>query len=225
MTIHCELRGVHKRYRGHVVLSDFDLQIDAGEMVAITGASGSGKSTVLNMIGLLDDPDSGEIRIFGETAPKSHSRAANRYRRHRLGYLFQNFALMDNASVKQNLDIALTYSRDRTPKKHRVAEALAHVGLPEAKHRKVYSLSGGEQQRVAVARLLLKSAEVVLADEPTGSLDPENRDVVLALLREMNNAGKTVIIASHDPEVVRACSRAVTLRMVERTQTSSTSDH
>lgn len=180
-------------------------------MVAITGASGSGKSTVLNIIGLLEAPDRGEIRILGNKAPAPRTRAANRYLRHHLGYLFQNFALIDNASVKENLEIALTYSAQRMSKKQRIANALAHVGLSGAADRKIYSLSGGEQQRVAVARLLLKPCDIVLADEPTGSLDAENRDLVLRLLRDMNEAGRTVIIATHDEAVVSACSRVVSL--------------
>lgn len=211
MAIHCELQGVRKQYNGHAVLTDFDLRIEVGEMVAITGVSGSGKSTVLNMIGLLETPDGGEIRISGDKAPKPRTRSANRYRRYRLGYLFQNFALIDNASVKENLEVALTYSRQRAPKKQRIAEALAHVGLPGTENRKIFSMSGGEQQRVAVARLLLKPCDIVLADEPTGSLDSANRDIVLGLLCEMNVAGKTVIIATHDEAVASACPRAIRL--------------
>lgn len=211
MTIHCELRGARKQYNGRTVLDDFDLRIEAGEMVAITGASGSGKSTVLNLMGLLEAPDSGEVRIFSDQAPKPRTRAANRYLRNHLGYLFQNFALIDSASVKENLDIALTYAPGPDPKKQRIAEALAHVGLSGEEDRKVFSLSGGEQQRVAIARLMLKPCDIVLADEPTGSLDAANRDAVLGLLREMNEAGKTVIIATHDEAVVSACSRAVAL--------------
>ncbi|MCH7230616.1 ABC transporter ATP-binding protein [Glycomyces sp. L485] len=211
MEIHSELIGVRKQFGAHAVLEGFDLQIEAGEMVALTGPSGSGKSTLLNIIGLLEAPDHGEVRILGDRAPKPRSRAANRYLRHHLGYLFQNYALIDSASVEHNLDIALTYSSERGSKKRRIAEALAHVGLPGAENRRIFSLSGGEQQRVAVARLLLKPCEIVLADEPTGSLDFENRDIVLGLLRELNKAGKTVVIATHDEAVVSACSRAVDL--------------
>ncbi|MEV7093445.1 ABC transporter ATP-binding protein [Amycolatopsis sp. NPDC051045] len=205
----CELRGVRKQYGERRVLDGFDLDVEAGEFVALTGASGAGKSTVLNLIGLLDAPDSGEVRVLGRPAPGPHTRAANRLRRSHLGYLFQNFALIDSESVAHNLGIALTYAGRGTPKRERIAEALARVGLPGAEHRKIFSLSGGEQQRVAVARLLLKPCDIVLADEPTGSLDTDNRDIVLALLRDLNKAGKTIVVATHDEAVAGSCSRVV----------------
>lgn len=207
----CELLGVCMQYGDRRVLDNFDLQIEAGESVALTGASGAGKSTVLNIIGLLDAPDAGEVRILGKKAPKPRTRAANRLRRSHLGYLFQNFALIDNESVAHNLDIALTYSGRAASRQRRIAEALAQVGLSGSENRKVFSLSGGEQQRVAVARLLLKPCDIVLADEPTGSVDAENRDIVLGLLRTMNQSGKTIVIATHDDVVAGSCSRVVNL--------------
>jgi putative ABC transport system ATP-binding protein len=163
------------------------------------------------MIGLLDAPDAGVVRIFGEQAPGPRTRAANLLRRCRLGYLFQNFALIDNESVAQNLELALTYAGRGTRKREHIARALAQVGLPGAEDRKIYSLSGGEQQRVAVARLLLKPCDIVLADEPTGSLDAENRDIVLDLLRQLNESGKTIIVATHDEVVAGWCARVVDL--------------
>jgi putative ABC transport system ATP-binding protein len=112
--------------------------------------------------------------------------------------------------------VALTYAGRGTPKRDRIAEALAEVGLPGAEHRKVHSLSGGEQQRVAVARLLLKPCDIVLADEPTGSLDAKNRDVVLDLLGKLNQAGKTIVVATHDEVVAGRCSRVVDLSAAPR---------
>jgi putative ABC transport system ATP-binding protein len=207
----CELRGVRKHYGDRRVLDDFDLRIEAGEFAALTGASGTGKSTVLNLIGLLEAPDAGDVRIFDAGAPGPRTRAANLLRRNRLGYLFQNFALIDSESVAHNLEIALTYAERGVPKRMRIAEALAQVGLAGAENRKVFSLSGGEQQRVAVARLLLKPCDIILADEPTGSLDDKNRDVVLNLLQKLNESGKTIIIATHDDAVADRCSRVVNL--------------
>lgn len=215
MPTHYDLKAIHKKFPGRTVFAGLNLEIEKGEQVAITGPSGSGKSTLLNMIGLLEKPDGGEIRILGQQAPRPRSRAANRQLRHHIGYLFQNFALIDNASVKQNLEIALTYSERRPSKKERIAEALRHVGLPGIEDRLVFSLSGGEQQRVAVARLLLKPCDVILADEPTGALDATNRDIVLGLLTELNRAGKTVVIATHDQDVIDACSRVVPLQKSE----------
>ena len=214
MAVHCELRGVHKHYNGRAVLDGFNLRVEAGEMVAITGGSGVGKSTVLNLIGLLEAPDAGEVRVLSELAPKPRTRAANRYLRHHLGYLFQNFALIDSASVRENLEIALAYSPStelKRPKQERIDEALTHVGLTGEENRAVFFLSGGEQQRVAIARLMLKPCDIVLADEPTGSLDTANRDTVLRMLQELNEAGKTIVIATHDEAVTRACSRKVEL--------------
>jgi putative ABC transport system ATP-binding protein len=209
--ISVELLEVHKQYGGRRVLNGFDLQVKTGEMLALTGPSGSGKSTILNMIGLLDAPDAGEVRMLGTKAPRPHSRAANRLRRLHLGYLFQNFALIDNESVAGNLEVALTDSRGRGPKSRTIAAALDQVGLPGSETRKIFSLSGGEQQRVAVARLLLKPCDIVLADEPTGSLDDDNRDVILGLLGKLNDEGRTVILATHDDHVAAKCSRTVRL--------------
>ncbi len=209
MEFSCELRGVRKQYAAH--LDDFALRVKPGEFTALTGASGAGKSTVLNLLGLLESPDGGEVRLFGERAPRPRSRAANLLRRNRLGYLFQNFALIDNETVEHNLEVALTYAQRGTPKQDRIKEALAQVGLRRSEHRKIHSLSGGEQQRVAVARLLLKPCDLVLADEPTGSLDAKNRDRVLDLLQKLNEAGKTLILATHDEAVAERCSRVVDL--------------
>lgn len=208
----CSVRGLTKVYAGRPVLEDLDLHVAAGEMVAVTGPSGSGKSTLLNLIGLLEKPDGGAISLFGSRAPSVRSRGAQRMLRSRLGYLFQNYALVDNATVEENLSIAQRYVRtSRSRKRELRADALRRVGLDGMGRRRVYGLSGGEQQRVAVARLLLKPCELVLADEPTGSLDGANRDAVLAMLQEMCAAGKTIVVVTHDPSVAAACSRVVEL--------------
>jgi putative ABC transport system ATP-binding protein len=208
----CELIGVSKVYQGHRVLDDMSLAISEGEMVAITGKSGSGKTTVLNILGLLETPDRGTVQLFGEKSPRTRSRKANQLLRFRLGYLFQNYALIENETVDYNLTVAQAYakatSRDRQKLK---AEALQRVGLSDASRKKIYELSGGEQQRVAIARLLLKPCDLVLADEPTGSLDPENRDEVLQMLHELNASGKTVVLVTHDEQVAESCHRVIEL--------------
>lgn len=212
MSIICGVEDVSKRYAGHLVLDGFSMTVGQGEMVAVTGRSGSGKSTLLNMIGVLEAPDAGSISLFGRAAPAVSSRGAGQLLRRHLGYLFQNYALVDNATVEENVRIAQQYVHaSRAGKRTMRDEALRRVGLAGFGRRKVYELSGGEQQRVAVARLLVKPCELVLADEPTGSLDSANRDAVLGMLQEMTAAGKTVIVVTHDPAVAAACGRVVEL--------------
>src|SRR5450759_547494 len=208
----CELLGVGKSYGGHTVLSGIDLAVMKGEMVAITGKSGSGKSTLLNIIGLLESADHGDLRLFGEPSPRIRSAKATRMLRFRLGYLFQNFALIDGESVDYNLRIAQAYTKGlRSGRQEARRSALRAVGLSNSGGQKVYQLSGGEQQRVAIARLMLKPCDLVLADEPTGSLDTTNGDLVLAMLRELNADGKTMIIVTHDDRVAAECDRVIAL--------------
>ena len=208
----CELLGVSKSYRGHAVLDEMSLAVSEGEMVAIMGRSGSGKTTVLNILGLLEAPDRGTVRLFGENSPRPRSREANQLLRFRLGYLFQNYALIENETVDYNLTIAQVYAKGTGRDKEKLkAEALQRVGLPDASRKKIYELSGGEQQRVAIARLLLKPCDLVLADEPTGSLDAENRDEVLRMLCELNASGKTIVLVTHDEQVAESCNRVIEL--------------
>jgi putative ABC transport system ATP-binding protein len=209
----CELIGVGKSFDGRAVIRDLDLVVEPGEMVAITGPSGSGKSTLLNMIGLLEKADQGEVRLFGERGLRVGSREATRLLRYRLGYLFQNFALVDSDSVDANLQIAQAYATgSRDDRSEARAAALHEVGLANTGGKKVYQLSGGEQQRVAIARLFLKPCDLVLADEPTGSLDAANADVVIQMLCDINARGKTVVVVTHDDRVAAMCRRTITLR-------------
>ncbi len=208
----CELNNLGKAYHGRFVLEGITLGIAQGEMVAITGRSGSGKSTVLNMIGLIESPDRGELRLFGDRAPAVGSSAAMRLLRSRLGYLFQNYALIDDETVDANLDLAQTYvPGNRAARRQARDAALTAVGLGGRGKTRVYELSGGEQQRVAVARLMLKPCEFILADEPTGSLDPANANAIVDLLRGLNAKGRTVLIVSHDRGVAAACDRVIEL--------------
>lgn len=189
-----------------------DLKVLEGEMVAITGKSGSGKSTLLNILGLLESADHGTVHLFGEDCLRVRSKDASHLLRLRLGYLFQNYALIDNETVDYNLRIAQAYTKGSRKKKQEIkVEALRRVGLANASKRKVYELSGGEQQRVAIARLLLKPCDLVLADEPTGSLDAVNREEVLRMLHDLNDTGKTIIVVTHDERVAGTCSRVIEL--------------
>lgn len=209
MSVFYELVGVGKRYQGRPVLVDVGLQLERGEMVALTGPSGAGKSTLLNLIGLIETPDRGRILIDGARAPHAGTRGANKHIRHRVAYLFQNFGLIDNATVADNLRLALTYSPDRRRRAERIGQALELVGLGGAQKQKVYTMSGGEQQRVAIARAYLKPSDILLADEPTGSLDKDNAAGVLSLIRAMRDTGKTVVIATHDDTARDACDRTI----------------
>lgn len=208
----CEISGLSKHFGEHHVLKEISLSIQEGEMVAITGKSGSGKTTLLNTIGMLEKPDSGNIRLFGESLPSPGSARARQLLRKKISYLFQNFALIDNASLDTNLEIALTYSeKKRAEKKRLKQDALSLVGLDLSLKQKIHELSGGEQQRVAIARILLKPCNLVLADEPTGSLDSNNRDSILRLLKTLNESGKTLVIVTHDHAVAQCCDRIINL--------------
>ncbi|KZC94088.1 ATP-binding cassette domain-containing protein [Clavibacter tessellarius] len=211
-TVVCELTDVTRSFRGREVVRGLSLRVEAGEMVALTGRSGCGKSTALNMIGLLDRPTSGDLRLFDRPAPRPGSRGARRLLAERIGYLFQSFALLDEETAEGNLRVAQSWTGGtRRSRADRREEALASGGLADHARDRVYELSGGEQQRLALARLALRPRALVLADEPTGSLDPANRARVLDLLDGMRRRGTAVVIVTHDPEVAAACSRVVSL--------------
>lgn len=211
----CELIDVSKSYKDHVVLNRINMQVRQDEMIAIMGKSGAGKTTILNIIGLIEKPDGGVVKLFGRRSPAIGSGWANRMLRSRISYLFQNGALIDEETVDYNLEIALSYSgKTRKEKQKLKNDALEKVSLPGVLRKKVYTLSGGEQQRVAVARILLKPSDLVLADEPTGSLDAENRDEMLRLLRELNTAGRALVVVSHDHHVAQACDRVIELEQL-----------
>lgn len=212
MTNICELINVRKSYGQRLVIDNLSLAIQKGEMVAITGKSGSGKSTILHMMGLLEKPDSGIVQVCDEKNPRIGSSRANLLRRNSISYLFQNFALIDHATVDENLEIPLIYTKQKRQAKQELKRSvLDRVGLGISLKQKIHELSGGEQQRVAIARILLKPSELILADEPTGSLDAENRNEILGILQELHREGKTIVIVTHDDHVAAACSRIIRL--------------
>lgn len=205
-----ELQEVSKTFGKHQIFDKYSLNISAQKMTAILGKSGAGKSTLLNLIGLIEESDSGKIRIAGQKAPKINSKEALLMRRNLIAFLFQNFALIEDESIERNLNISLVYEKLRgKEKRRRMREILNQVGITHKLSEKVYALSGGEKQRVALARALLKRSKIILADEPTGSLDEQNRALILGLLRQEVEKGKTVIVVTHDPAVVAACDEFV----------------
>lgn len=196
-----EVNNLQKSFKGKRVFNDLSMSINEGDITTIFGPSGSGKSTILNIIGLLESYNAGNVALFGQKVPKINSRKAMLIRRKEIGYLFQNFGLIENSTIKQNLDIGLQYKKlSKKKKKEEMMSALDQVGLNKKLNDRAYNLSGGEQQRVAIARLLIKPAKLILADEPTGSLDHENRDYIMKKLVEIKEQGKTILIVSHDPK-------------------------
>ncbi|MER6948312.1 ATP-binding cassette domain-containing protein [Nonomuraea sp. NPDC000554] len=196
------VKSLSKSFGRRTLWSDLNLTVPGGQMLAVTGPSGAGKSTLLNCVGLLESPTSGQILYEDVDITRFGRRAGRRFRRDVLGYLFQSYALVENATVADNLEIAVTARRDRRSRYH---DALERVGLTGRGKEKVHHLSGGEQQRVALARLLVKRPSLVLADEPTAALDSDNAAMVLDTLRGMSDAGCTVIIATHSYYIHGRC--------------------
>lgn len=202
------LKNVDKKFEEQVVFENFNMEVEKGEFVTVVGKSGSGKSTLLNMIGLLDSSDKGVIELFGEKNIKPFSKKANIMLREKIGYLFQNFALINNETVYYNMRIAIGHYK--FPNEDAlIKNALEAVGLKGFENKKVFKCSGGEQQRIAIARLMIKPCELILADEPTGSLDSENKEEIFKLLIEMNNKGKTLVVVTHDPSLVKFSHRSI----------------
>ncbi len=212
-----ELRGVHKTYRlgEHVIraLQGVDLSVQRGELLALTGPSGSGKSTILNLAGLIDTPDSGDIVLNGQTVNALNEEARTLLRRDSLGFVFQSFNLVPVMTVAENVDYPLFIAGVApAERKERVAAQLAAVGLQEHGHHRPDALSGGQRQRVAIARALVKRPRLVIADEPTASLDSHTADQVLDLMRERGHAeGAAFVIATHDSRLTSRCDRVVAL--------------
>lgn len=195
-----EFKNITKAYGDNQVLNNVSFKINQGEFFLISGASGKGKSTILNIIGMLDKPSDGSFIINDNHNPSIEKADGRNLLKQQISYLFQNYGLVENESISHNLDIALKFKKlSKKQKKIEKENALKIVNLNKSLNDKVYSLSGGEQQRVAIAKVLLKDSDIILCDEPTGSLDIENRDQVIDLLVELNKLGKTIVIVSHDP--------------------------
>jgi len=203
-----KLSNVSKGFKERYILSNFSLTVEKGEFVSIVGKSGSGKTTLLNLIGLIEKPDKGHIEIEGENIlnPKS----IMNLRRYTFGYIFQNYALLNDQSVKDNLTISQAYSKKTNDDLY--ISALEQVGLDKSYlFKRIYELSGGEQQRIAIARIIIKPCDIILADEPTGNLDDFNKNIVLSLFKKLQKDGKTIICVTHDNEIAQQSDRIITL--------------
>ncbi|MBP3338112.1 MAG: ATP-binding cassette domain-containing protein [Lachnospiraceae bacterium] len=200
-----KIKGLSKRFKEKVLFDNYNLDITDGEYVVLSGESGAGKTTLLNMIGGLEPVDCGSIVVNDIEVTKHKNRM--KYYREVVGFLFQNFALVDRKTVRQNLMLVRCKSKNSVS----IEEALKRVGLIDKLNTKVYKLSGGEQQRVALARLMVKNCQVILADEPTGSLDKKNSEIVMGILSELNKEGKTVVLVTHVEEYKQVGSRCIEL--------------
>jgi putative ABC transport system ATP-binding protein len=190
-------------------LDDFSLTVDPGEWVSIMGPSGSGKSTLVNLIGCLDRPSSGEIWLDGQDVASISAADLNRVRAEKIGFVFQQFHLIPYLTALENVMLA-QYFHSMTDEKEAL-DALERVGLKDRCHHVPSQLSGGEQQRACIARALINDPKIILADEPTGNLDAQNEEIVLRLLREFHQQGRTIVMVTHDPVVARLADRRIEL--------------
>ena len=224
MTALLELRDIRRSYLsgdGSVeVLKGVTLSIAAGEMVAIVGASGSGKSTLMNILGCLDKPTSGSYRVAGTDVSSLSGDALARLRREHFGFIFQRYHLLSHLTAAQNVEVPAVYAgAERRERLARAHDLLVRLGLGERAEYQPSQLSGGQQQRVSIARALMNGGEVILADEPTGSLDPKTTGDVITLLRDAaHQLGKCVIVATHSERVADAADIVLNLKRKKLTR-------
>ena len=203
-----KLKNISKSYYQHNVFHDFNLEIDEGEFIIISGKSGSGKSTLCNIIGLLDKPDQGKVFIKDQEIDYKDSKIAKLLSKN-ISYLFQNFALIDNKTVGYNLELVYPSKKERKNNRKLIEEKLAEVGMEGTYDKYIYECSGGQQQRVAIARLLLKQGDIIICDEPTGSLDEENKMLVMNLICDLHKKGKTIIMVTHNKTLYSYAKRVI----------------
>ena len=204
-----ELKNISKIYGDLHALDDVSLSVEKGEWVAIMGPSGSGKSTMMYIIGCMDKPSVGQVLLDGKDISKESQRNLTTIRRDKIGLIFQQFHLINYLTALENVMVAQYYHS--MPNEKEALEALERVGLKDRAKHLPSQLSGGEQQRVCIARALINNPEIILADEPTGNLDEANENIVLDLFRQLHNEGTTLIVVTHDPEVGDVAQRVVRL--------------
>ena len=211
-----ELKGITKRYgygdTESFALKDFDLEIKRGEFVMIMGPSGCGKTTLLDIIGLLDKPSDGEYYLDGEDVSGISARRKARLRSHKIGFVFQNFNLIEDITILENVALPLVYSgRPRTVRLKSASSALKRFHLGEREYYLPGQLSGGQQQRVAIARAIVSDPEIILADEPTGNLDSRSSSIVMEELKSIHDEGNTIIMVTHNPNLTVYATRVINM--------------
>ena len=211
------INGLHKSYQmgsnSLHVLKGINFEVQEGELVAIMGSSGSGKSTLLNILGMLDNADEGTYTLDGVPIKNLNETKAANYRNKFLGFVFQSFNLINYKTALENVSLPLLYQGvSRKKRSEKAASYLEKVGLAEWSTHLPSELSGGQKQRVAIARAMAAEPKVLLADEPTGALDTTTSYEIMALLQELNDEGKTILIVTHEPDIAEMCKRIVVLR-------------
>lgn len=214
-----KLRNITKVYgEGNssvYALREINLDIEKEEMIAIMGPSGSGKSTLLNIIGLLDDASKGNYIFMGNNVQNMSIKEKALLRNQKLGFVVQDFALVEKYTVKQNVEIPFAYRKDKLSKKEqekRIRQTLHRFGIEEKMFELVYNLSGGQRQRVAIARAVINDADIILADEPTGALDSATAEEIINIFKELNGKGKTIIMVTHDKDIADNCNRIINIK-------------
>ncbi|NWF76902.1 MAG: ABC transporter ATP-binding protein [Nitrospirae bacterium] len=206
-----KLEGVEKYYGNNRVLKGINLEVEKAEFISIMGSSGSGKSTLLNLIGGMDKPEKGSIFVNGSEISAYTDEQLTLYRRKKVGFIFQFFNLLPNISVVENIQMPLLLNGDENIKK--VYEIIERVGLKGKENVYPYQLSGGEQQRVAIARALIHNPEIILADEPTGSLDSETGIMIMELITQLaKETGKTIILVTHESYIAEYAKRIIRIK-------------
>lgn len=212
-----KIKDLHKSYKMGKnylhVLKGLDLDVEEGEFVAIMGASGSGKSTFLNIIGMLDTADSGLYELDGVKIEKLTEKKAANYRNKFLGFIFQSYNLINFKNVRENVALPLYYQNvSRSERAERALHYLERVGLTDWANHMPNELSGGQKQRVAIARALAAKPKLLLADEPTGALDSKTSREVMRLIQEINDEGKTILMVTHEEDIALMCKRIVRMK-------------